>query len=86
MPPTLSKVPVTPYEVWRHGHADSRSRDIYFVARCRNNGIPARIDPVTGLCQYHDGKDWVSVDFGGVTKSAVIPEGRFSATFTPKAI
>lgn len=78
------RVPVTPYEVWKSGHADSRSRDIYFVARCRNNGIPARIDPVTGLCQYHDGKDWVSVDFGGVTKSAVIPEGRFSATFTPE--
>lgn len=78
------RVPITPYEVWKHGRADSRSRDIYFVARCRNNGIPARIEPVMGLCQYHDGKDWVSVDFSGETKSAVIPEGRLTATFTPE--
>lgn len=78
------RVPVTPYEVWKHGRADNRSRDIYFVARCRNNAIPARIDPVTGLCQYHDGKDWVTVDFAGAAKTEVIPEGKLTATFTPE--
>lgn len=56
-------VPITPTEVWKGREADTHSRDIFFVALCRNNGIPARIEPITGECQYHDGKKWITVDF-----------------------
>lgn len=78
------RVPITPTEVWKHRRADAHSRDIYFVAACRNNNIPARIDAVTGQCQYHDGANWVTVDFSGkTTTSTVVPEGRIAATFTP---
>ena len=77
------RVPITPTEVWKHKCADDHSRDIYFVAQCRNNNIPARIDPVTGQCQYHDNNNWVTVDFTGTTTTAVVPEGRIAATFTP---
>lgn len=82
------RVPVTPAEVWKSRRADSHSRDIYFVALCRNNHIPARIDQVTGSCQYHDGNAWVTVDFAADSSkdatTAVVPEGTFSATFTPE--
>lgn len=78
------RVPVTPTEVWKHREADSHSRDIFFVAMCRNNNIPARIDPVTGACQYHDGNAWVTVNFKTATMEAR-PQGRVKATFTPLA-
>lgn len=77
------RVPVTPYEVWKSDKADAHSRDIFFVAACRNNAIPARIDPVSGACQYHDGDNWVSVDFNRDAKSEVKPQGTLYATFTP---
>lgn len=57
------RVPITPTEVWKGRMADSHSRDIFFVALCRNNKIPARIDPVTGAVQYHDGNNWLTVNF-----------------------
>ena len=55
-------VPITPTEVWKHGRADSHSRDIYFVAQCRNNYIPARLNPTTLTPQYHDGTEWKDVN------------------------
>lgn len=79
------RVPITPYEVWKTGVCDDHSRDIFFVALCRNNAIPARIDPVSGHCQYNDGKSWVTVNFGNaVPSTAVVPEGKLTATFTPQ--
>lgn len=51
-------VPITPTEVWRNRRADAHSRDIYFVALCRNNYIPAYIDAATGHPRYHDGTSW----------------------------
>lgn len=78
------RVPVTPTEVWKHREADSHSRDIFFVAMCRNNDIPARIDPVTGECQYHDGEAWVTVNFKTATMETR-PQGSVKATFTPLA-
>ncbi|MCM1005840.1 MAG: transglutaminase domain-containing protein [Prevotella sp.] len=78
------RVPVTPTEVWKSRKADSHSRDIFFVALCRNNSIPARIDAITGACQYHDGNVWVTVKFDEQeTATSVLPEGRLSASFSP---
>lgn len=79
------RVPVTPTYVWKQRMADEHSQDIYFVARCRNNNIPARIDQVTGECQYHDGTNWVTVTFDTNRNTSVIPEGTLTATYNPTA-
>lgn len=76
------RVPIIPEKVWKNREADSRSRDIFFVALCRNGGTPARIDPVTGACQYHDGKSWITVDFAKAVKESV-PEGIVKASYEP---
>lgn len=76
------RVPIVPYKVWKAGRADSHSRDIFFVAACRNNGIASRIDPVSGLCQYFDDGQWVTVNFES-GKSEIRPTGRVKATYTP---
>ncbi|MCM1319102.1 MAG: transglutaminase-like domain-containing protein [Muribaculaceae bacterium] len=54
-------LPITPLEVWKQGRADRHSRDIFFVAQCRNNYIPAYLDPDTGAPKYHDGNDWKTI-------------------------
>ena len=80
------RVPITPYEVWKNRRADAHSRDIYFVAHCRNNDIPAQIDPVTGACKYHDGNEGITVDFNNPVAPAVVPEGTFTATYAPEGM
>ena len=64
----------SPASVWKYRIADSRSRDIAFVAACRSLGIPARIDQVSHAVQYAnaDGK-WIDVDFG--SKASDTPQG-----------
>ncbi|MBO6057715.1 MAG: transglutaminase domain-containing protein [Bacteroidales bacterium] len=57
-----SRTPISPAGVLRSCHADSHSRDIFFVALARTAGIPSRIDPVTGKVQYFDNQ-WVDVEF-----------------------
>ncbi len=55
----------SPASVWEYRIADSRSRDIAFVAACRSLGIAARIDPVSHAVQYAgDNGKWVDVNFG----------------------
>ncbi len=61
----IQRVPISPAGVLRSRHADSHSRDIFFVALARTAGIPSRIDPVTGKVQYFDNK-WIDVDFAPV--------------------
>lgn len=75
-------VPITPAEAWRGRMADSRSRDILFVALCRNAGIAARINEISGRPQYHDGSDWITVDFVKVSDKKV-PQGQLYATYSP---
>ncbi len=58
----IQRVPISPAGVLRSRHADSHSRDIFFVALARTAGIPARIDPVTGNVQYFDNQ-WIDVVF-----------------------
>jgi len=55
--------PITPQGVYDLGIADSRSRNIFFVALCRNLGIPARIEPATSKPQYFESGKWNDVYF-----------------------
>lgn len=57
-----SRTPISPAGVLRSRHADSHSRDIFFVAMARTKGITARIDPITGKVQYFDNQ-WIDVEF-----------------------
>lgn len=57
-----SRTPISPAGVLRSRHADSHSRDIFFVAMARVKGITSRIDPVTGKVQYFDNQ-WIDVEF-----------------------
>ncbi len=73
--PKTWKVPMSPEGVLTARVADTRSRDIFFVAAARTFGTEARKDPVTGKIQYLSGRDWVDVDFEGST-AAVAPSGK----------
>jgi hypothetical protein len=57
-----SRTPISPAGVLRSRHADSHSRDIFFVAMARVKGITSRMDPVTGKVQYFDNQ-WIDVEF-----------------------
>ena len=57
-----SRTPISPAGVLRSRHADSHSRDIFFVAMARTKGITTRIDPITGKVQYIDNQ-WIDVEF-----------------------
>jgi transglutaminase-like putative cysteine protease len=61
----LGADPISPMGVWKGRRADSRSRDIFFVALARTLGIPSRIDPVTGTVQWIKGGQPHNVYFTG---------------------
>jgi transglutaminase-like putative cysteine protease len=76
------RFPVSPRGVWESRRADSRSRNIFFVAVARSLGVPARIETVTGKVQYFHGGQWLNVDFGGAAPS--VPEkGSLMVSYTP---
>ena len=56
-------IAISPEGVLKAHKADTRSRDICYVAIARSLCIPAQINPVTGSVQYFDDK-WIDVDFG----------------------
>ena len=58
-----SRTPLSPAGVLRSRHADSHSRDIFFVATARVKGITSQIDPVTGKVQYFENGVWNDVVF-----------------------
>ncbi|MBR6437987.1 MAG: transglutaminase domain-containing protein [Bacteroidales bacterium] len=60
-----SRTSISPAGVLRSRHADSHSRDIFFVALARSKGIISRIDPVTGKVQYFDNQ-WIDLVFDPV--------------------
>lgn len=45
--------------------ADGSSRNILFVALCRSEGIPARIEPSTSRPQYYSNGQWINVNLNG---------------------
>ena len=74
---------IPPVFVWRSRVADSRSRDIFFVALCRKFGFPARIDEVTGKAQYLEGGRWQDVVLAAGSPQGIlylgIPEDAFGS-------
>jgi len=64
-----SRAPLSPRGVYELKMADSRSRDIFFVAVCRSFGRAARINPATGIPQYFSGNEWHNVAFEPVTEN-----------------
>ncbi|NVO19405.1 MAG: transglutaminase domain-containing protein [Bacteroidetes bacterium] len=63
-----SRSPLSPRGVYELRVADSRSRDIFFVAICHCLGIPARINPATYLPQYWSKGEWINVNFKQASK------------------
>ena len=57
------RIPMTPTGVLKARIADHHSRDIFFVAMARSNGIPAQINPINGNVQYQVQENWVNVNF-----------------------
>jgi transglutaminase-like putative cysteine protease len=58
-----SRAPLSPKGVFRCKMADSRSKDIFFVALCRTCGIASRLNPETQVPQYFDKNQWINVWF-----------------------
>ena len=78
--------PVTPASVAKLMAADSRSRDIFFVAMARTAGIPSRLDPFTGKVQYHDGREWADVALSGSASGGETPKGTLKLSYKPTKI
>lgn len=83
--PKTWRIAMSPEGVWKARVADSRSRDIFFVALARTLGVEARKDPVTGKVQYIE-KDsprsaWTDVDFEAAGKS-VAPTGKLVLNYS----
>lgn len=78
--PQLIYIP--PVTVWRTRTADSRSRDIFFVAACRSKGIEARIDSVTGKTQYREDGLWKDIRWTEETPETA-RYGEARATYSP---
>lgn len=75
---------MTPEGVLRNRKCDAVSRNIFFVALARTQGIPARIDAVTGKTQYLSGdRQWRDVNFETEKTMAPPPpaEGRLQLTY-----
>lgn len=78
----VQRIPIMPMGVWKARVADTRSRNIFFIALARSLGIPARIEPVARKNQYfHDGK-WVDVDFEAAVQT-VAKQGKVVASYSP---
>jgi hypothetical protein len=57
------KCPISPQGVYELRYADSRSRNILFVATCRAASIPARLETASEKPQYYKDDKWIDVDF-----------------------
>jgi len=83
--PKAWSIPMSPAGVYQARMADSRSRNIFFVALARTLGLDARKDPVTGKIQYKDAGQWVDVDFEA-SSQVVAPTGTLVLNYEPTAI
>ncbi|MBP9998890.1 MAG: transglutaminase domain-containing protein [Bacteroidales bacterium] len=59
---------IPPAAVLEGRSADSRSRDIFFVAACRSLGFASRLEDGTAKPQYYEDGSWKYVDFEGATE------------------
>lgn len=55
--------PITPRGVFELRHADTRSRDIFFVAACRSLNIPAYLDNATRQIFVYENEKWNIISF-----------------------
>ena len=76
---------IPPVFVWRSREADTRSRDIFFVAMCRKFGFPARLDEVTGKAQYLADGRWNDVVIADVAPQGELWLGIPEEAFRPDA-
>ena len=76
---------IPPVFVWRCREADTRSRDIFFVAMCRKFGFPARLDEVTGKVQYLADGRWNDVVIADVAPQGKLWLGIPEEAFRPDA-
>lgn len=83
--PKAWSIPMSPAGVYQARMADTRSRNIFFVALARTLGLDARKDPVTGKIQYKDAGQWVDVDFEA-SSQVVAPIGTLVLNYEPTAI
>ncbi len=60
-----ARVPIPPDRVFTLRSGDAYSRDILFVALCRATGIPARLDPATGVPQHLGPDGWRNAALDG---------------------
>lgn len=58
-----SRAPLSPRGVFELKVADSRSRDIFFVAVCRSLGLAARLNSETWIPQYYFHNEWQNISF-----------------------
>ena len=61
-------IALTPTGLYNLRVANSKSRNIFFVAACRSFGIPARLEPGTNTPQYLSDDNWNDVFFDGEPK------------------
>ncbi len=55
--------PISPVGVLQLRHSDAHSRDIFFVAACRDLNIPAYLDNAAAASDIDDGEMWRTVSF-----------------------
>ncbi len=84
----LGGAPIQPMGVWHARTADTRSRDIFFVALARSLDIPARIDEITGKVQLVDNSSTkfqtITTDINFESENQITtPQGKLVATFQP---
>ena len=61
--------PISPVGVYKLRHADSHSRDIFFVAACRSAGVPSYLDNATNTIYTWDNKGWQITTFSSTTSN-----------------
>lgn len=70
--------PISPQGVEELGITDAKSRDIFFVALCRSQGIAARIEPSTSRPQFYANNKWIDVNLDNVSEAS---EAKGTITF-----
>ncbi|GHT25411.1 transglutaminase [Bacteroidia bacterium] len=78
---------LSPRGAFELGIADRRSRNILFVAMCRDNNIPARIETATAKPQYGANGQWIDVVFDpSENASSNLPQARLTLKSDPSNI
>lgn len=76
------RLQMPPSSVWESRMADSRSREIFFVAACRALGFEARIDQITGKTQYKEAgeEEWKDQNWG-MSVAVIPPKGIIKSSY-----